>query len=73
MMYILDRFEGAAAVVETDNGFIEIARSDLPAAAGEGDVLQQTAAGWLVDKEETARRRAVLLARRKNLTGGGNG
>lgn len=73
MMYILDRFEGMTAVVESDDGFLEIPRPDLPNDASEGDVLRKTAEGWQVDGEETARRRAVLLARRRSMTGGGVG
>jgi len=38
-MLIIDRFEGEFAVVETNNGFINIPRIDIPAAAQEGDVL----------------------------------
>ena len=38
-MLIIDRFEGDFAIVETDNGFINIPRSDLPVTASEGDVL----------------------------------
>jgi hypothetical protein len=36
---IIDRFEGEFAVIETDNGIINIPRADIPAAAKEGDVL----------------------------------
>jgi len=38
-MLIIDRFEGDFAVTETDKGFINIPRSDLPEEAQEGDVL----------------------------------
>ena len=38
-MLILDRFEGEFAVVETDNGLINIPRIDIPAETREGDVL----------------------------------
>ena len=38
-MLIIDRFEGDFAIVETDNGFINIPRSDLPVTASEGDVV----------------------------------
>ena len=39
-MIILDRVEGDFAVLETNNGMINIPRSDLPAGAKEGDVLK---------------------------------
>jgi len=38
-MLIIDRFEDGFAVIETDSGFINIPRSELPAEAVEGDVL----------------------------------
>ena len=38
-MLIIDRFEGDFAVVETENGFINIPRKDIPDGACEGDVL----------------------------------
>ena len=38
-MLIIDRFEGEFAVVETNNGLINIPRIDIPEAAQEGDVL----------------------------------
>ena len=39
-MLIIDRFEGDFAVIETDNGMIDIPRSELPTGAKEGDVLR---------------------------------
>jgi len=38
-LLIIDRFEGDFAVVETDDGFVNIPRIDLPVGAQEGDVL----------------------------------
>ena len=38
-MLIIDRFEGEYAVIETDKGMVNIPRTDVPAAAREGDVL----------------------------------
>ena len=39
-MLIIDRFEGDFAVIETDEGMINIPRSDLPTGAKEGDILR---------------------------------
>ena len=39
-MMIIDRFEGDFAVVETDNGMVNIPLSELPDGAKEGDVLR---------------------------------
>jgi len=43
-MLIIDRFENDFAVIETDNGLVNIPRSELPAGAAEGDVLLITIA-----------------------------
>jgi len=48
-MLIIDRFEGEFAVVETDTGFVNIPRSDIPAAAKEGDVLELVIDGTNTD------------------------
>ena len=39
-MIVIDRFEGDFAVIETDNGMINIPRSELPTVAKEGDTLR---------------------------------
>lgn len=39
MRGIIDRFEGGLAVVETDGGFVNIPKGDLPDGAAEGSVL----------------------------------
>jgi len=38
-LLIIDRFEDGYAVLETDNGFVNIPRADLPSKAREGDIL----------------------------------
>ena len=52
IMLIIDRFEGDFAVVETENGFINIPRKDIPSNANEGDVLKLS-----LDKNETEKRK----------------
>ncbi len=70
---IIDRFEGDIAVVETDDGFLDILRSRLPEEAREGDVLVCCDGGYTVDKDATERRRASAANRMKRLLGkGGN-
>lgn len=66
-MIIIDRFEGDLAVLETDSGMIQAARSLLPENAQEGDILTQTADGYAVDAEATQARREKLLARMKRI------
>lgn len=71
-MYAIDRFEGDLAIVETDGGFLEIPRSEIPKSAAEGDILVRTESGWAADKQTAAERRAMLLRRRQKLLNGGN-
>ena len=54
-MYIIDRFEGNWAVIETDDRqTFHIPRSLLPASAKEGDVISISV---VVDSEATKSRR----------------
>ncbi|MBP3379350.1 MAG: DUF3006 domain-containing protein [Ruminococcus sp.] len=64
---IIDRFEGDIAVVETDEGFRDIPRSQLPAEAEEGDVLASCDGCYVVDKEAAERRRSSAASRMKRL------
>ena len=61
-MLIIDRFEGDFAVVETANGFVNIPRADIPAAAKEGDVLVLN-----LDKNETEARKKRIDGMMNNL------
>ena len=56
-MIIIDRFEEDLAVLETDDGMINVERSLLPENAAEGDVLTYNRA-WTVDKAATEQRRS---------------
>lgn len=64
-MIIIDRLEGSLAVLETDSGMIQIARSQLPEQAKEGDLLCRTESGYTIDAAATQARREKLLARTK--------
>lgn len=70
-MYIIERLEGDTAVIETDDGTLNIPRTELPQTADEGDVLRKTVQGWEVDSEATRARREKLAARRRRLLRGG--
>ena len=54
-MLIIDRFEGEFAVVETDTGFINIPRAEIPADAREGDILE-----LVIDSSNTETRREYI-------------
>lgn len=64
---IIDRFEGDIAVVETDEGFRDIPRSELPAETEEGDVLGFCNGCYVVDRDATERRRSSAASRMKRL------
>ena len=61
-MLIIDRFEGEFAVVETNDGVVNIPRIDLPADTREGDVLV-----FGVDKSGTAARKKSIERRMNKL------
>lgn len=61
MKGIIDRFEGDYAVVEFDGRQMkDIPRSELTPEAKEGDVIVLINGKYLVDAEETQRRRAEI-------------
>ena len=62
-MIIIDRFEGNYAVLETDNGIMNVDRSCIPGEAREGDVLYQVREGYCIDREATQARRAAMVSR----------
>lgn len=64
---IIDRFEGDFAVVETDEGFLDIPRSQLPTEAEEGDVLVRCGDSYAVDRDATEQRRSSAANRMKRL------
>lgn len=65
-MIIIDRFEGSLAVLETDDGMINVERSLLPENAAEGDVLVYDGS-WTVDTAATEQRRERTRKRLKRL------
>ncbi|MDO4862708.1 MAG: DUF3006 domain-containing protein [Ruminococcus sp.] len=46
----IDRFEGDYAVLETDEGMVNIHRAHLPSSAREGDVVTYSNGGYSVDR-----------------------
>ena len=58
---IVDRIEAGIAICEGEGGtFTSIPLSALPRGVREGDCLRPDGDGYIIDKEETARRRAAL-------------
>ncbi len=66
-MIIIDRIEGDYAVLEAEEEMLHIALSELPAEAGEGDILVQTEQGWMIDAQATQERREAIAARRQRM------
>lgn len=63
MKWVIDRFEGADAVLEDKDGSVlNVSRTLLPKEAREGDVLRIE-----VDEEETASREKVLREKMNRL------
>lgn len=60
MQGIIDRFEGELAVIETRYEMIWIARQELPAGAGEGDMVKKLAGGWIIDKQASSFRKKQI-------------
>ena len=68
-MYIIDRFEGDIAVVEADETMLDIPRSQLPAEAQEGDVLQKNGDVYIVDRAATEKRKEEINRLMKGIWG----
>ena len=68
MKYTIDRFEGEFAVLEDENrNMIDVPKALLPEEAKEGDVLILSNDLYLVDQEETMRRRQDVQKRLERL------
>ena len=57
---IVDRFEGEYAVMEIDGVMNIIRRCDIPAETREGDVLRLEDSRWMIDREETEKRKKEI-------------
>ncbi len=60
MQGIIDRFEGELAVIETQDGMIRLDRKELPAEAGEGDLVIKQTSGWMIDKAASILRKKQI-------------
>ena len=63
MQYLtIDRIEGGFAVCETESRtFINVLLSGLPSGAKEGCVLKEENGKYILDENETARRRQINI------------
>ena len=69
-MIIIDRFEGDYAVLETDDGMMNIHRGHLPSSAREGDALSSSNGGFSGLPEETADLKDAVRDKLKKMLGG---
>lgn len=60
MQAIVDRFEGNAAILETEDGHIRVPRSELPSQTREGDVLVACDKKWVLEPQATQERRKKI-------------
>lgn len=68
MRYIIDRFEGEFAVCEDETGAMhDFKKAQLPPNVAEGDVLQSKDGGFVIDANQTARRRADIKRKLESL------
>jgi hypothetical protein len=69
MLLVIDRFEGDFAVCEDENlQTVHIRKSELPSGAAEGDCLRaDPQKGYILDTDETARRKARILRKMDHL------
>ncbi len=63
----IDRFEGEFALVETDQGVIQIARGRLPEGLKEGDCIRIDGEQITIDQQGTADRKAEMDRRLRSL------
>ena len=67
--YIIDRLEEGFAVCELDDGsFLKIPLEQLPEGVAEGDCLTEQDGIYMVDEEETRRRREYAASLLKKLS-----
>lgn len=68
MKYIIDRFEGNLAVCEDEQGnMVNINRNKLPSSASEGDVLVPSLTRFVIEENETSKRKNSIEGLMKEL------
>lgn len=68
MKITIDRFEGDYAICEKDDrSMLDIAKTKIPAAAKEGDVLEVSGNLITIDEKETAKRKEKIEDLTKSL------
>lgn len=61
MRYTIDRIGDGIVICEDENGDrVKLQAAGLPDGAREGDILSEEAGVWILDREETVRRRQKM-------------
>ncbi len=67
MKYIIDRFEGEFAVLEKETGgTIDVPKDKIPNAK-EGDVILFENGAYIINEEETQRRREMITEKMRKI------
>ncbi|WP_101910638.1 DUF3006 domain-containing protein [Marasmitruncus massiliensis] len=68
MSYIIDRFEGEFAICEDETGVMhDIKKTLLPANAVVGDCFEEINGAYVLDPQETVRRRETIRSKLESL------
>jgi len=68
-MIIIERFEGNRAILEDSSAdtLTEVARSQLPASAREGDIVELQGGSYVVNDKATSARRQKVIDRLRQM------
>ena len=70
MKYSIDRIEENIAVCEDDDGnVLKLSVDDLPPEIREGDIIEKTESGFIIDADETQLRRKKMAEMQRNIFG----
>lgn len=68
MKYSIDRIEEKIAICEDDNGnILKLTLDELPQIIHEGDIIERTENGFVIDTGETQNRRKKMAELQKNI------
>ena len=70
MKYSIDRIEENIAVCEDDDGnVLKLSVDELPQEIREGDIIEKTESGFIIDADETQFRRKKMAELQRNIFG----
>lgn len=70
MKYSVDRIEENIAICEDDDGnVLKLSADELPQEIREGDIIEKTENGFVIDADETQLRRKKMAELQRNIFG----